>query len=157
MKSGKVMMFLILAASLAAMSCDLYDDGIPAKAVRNEFRSMYPDARDVEWEREGKNWSVSFEVGKRPNEVDYDALFDVNGNWIMTETDVLLVDVPAEIKNYISASSEYGSFPYADREVEYYQTPSGDFYRIELNNNGREIEVDVSVDGKITPAGYDRF
>lgn len=150
-------MFLIVAASLLAMSCDLYDDGIPAKAVRNEFRSMYPDARDVEWDREGKNWSVSFEIGKRPNEVDYDALYDVNGNWIMTETDVLLVDIPEKVKNFLAASAEYGSFPYADREAEFYQTPAGDFYRIELSNNGREIEVDVSTDGKITPARYDRF
>ena len=157
MKTGKIMLFLTVVASLVAMSCDLYDDGIPAKAVRREFRSMYPEARDVEWEREGKNWSVSFEIGKRPNEVDYDALYDVNGNWIMTETDVLLVDVPEAIKNFISASSEYGSFPYADRDAEFYQTPAGDFYRIELNNNGREIEVDVSTDGKITPARYDRF
>lgn len=151
------MMFFVIAASVVAMSCDVYDDGIPAKSVRTEFKSMYPEARDVEWEREGKNWSVSFEIGKHPNEVDYEALFDANGGWIMTETDMLLVDVPAQIKNFLAASAEYGSLPYADRDVEYFKTPSGDFYRIELNNNGREIEVDVTVDGKVTLAAYDRF
>lgn len=156
MKTGRFMLILTVAASFAAMACDMYDDGVPAKSVRNEFKAMYPDARDVEWEREGRNWSVSFEIGRRPNEVDYEAYYDTSGNWIMTQNDVLLVDIPAAVKNYL-ASSEYGALPYADRDAEFYHTPTGDFYRIELSKDGREIEVDVAVDGKVTPAAYDRF
>lgn len=157
MKTGKIIMSLIAAASLLSMSCDIYEDGTPAKSVRSEFRSMYPEAKDVEWEREGKNWSVSFEIGKRPNVIEYEALYDTSGNWIMTENDVLLMDVPQSIKDFVAASAEYGSLPYADSDAEYYQTPAGDFYRLELNNNGREIEVDVTTDGKITLAKYKTF
>ena len=157
MKTKKIMLICAVAASFAAMACDMYDDGIPSKTVRKEFKAMYPEAKDVEWEREGKNWSVSFEIGKHPDEVDYEALYDSNGGWIMTETDVLLVDVPVEIKNFLSSSQEYGNLPYADRDAEYYKTAAGDFYRIELNNNGREIEVDVTTSGKVLPARYDLF
>ena len=48
MKSNRIMMILTIAASMFMMACDMYDDGIPSKAVRSEFKSMYPDAKDVE-------------------------------------------------------------------------------------------------------------
>ena len=48
MKSNRIMMILTIAASMFMMACDMYDDGIPSKAVRSEFKSMYPDAKDVQ-------------------------------------------------------------------------------------------------------------
>lgn len=157
MKMSKFMMILTIAASVVVMACDIYDDGVPAKSVRSEFRSMYPDAKDVEWDREGVNWSVSFEIGKYPDVREYEALYDSKGVWIMTETEMLLSEVPDEIKNYLEASQEYGTLPHLDRDVEYYKTPTGDFYRFELRRNGQEIEVDVTSDGKVSQARRDIF
>ena len=151
MKKEKLLLMFAIAALWSVMAFDL-SDGVPSRSVRKEFKAMYPQAREVEWEREGKNWSVSFEIGRHPDEVEYEALFDSNGVWIMTETDMMLEDVPMEIKNFLSKSEQYGTLPYSDKDAEYYKTPAGDFYRIELNDNGREIEVDVSTDGRVSLA-----
>lgn len=152
MKTNRIMMILTIAASMFMMACDMYDDGIPSKAVRSEFKSMYPDAKDVEWDREGMYWSVSFETGSYSNRVDHEALFDTEGNWIYTETDMYMSLVPQSIKGFLEANPEYGILPLDDKEVEYYQTPSGNFYRFDLKLAGRDIDVDVTEDGKVSLA-----
>ncbi len=138
-----------IAASIVLMACDMYDDGIPSRSVRNEFRSMYPDAKDVEWEREGTYWSVSFETGTHPNRVEHEALYDTSGAWVMTETDMYLSEVPQSVKDALSASPEYGSLPLDDNEIEYYKTPKGNFYRFDLVSGGRDIDVDVTEGGVV--------
>ncbi len=157
MKKMRFFAIFALAASLVLMACDMYDDGIPPKSARNEFKAMYPDAKDIEWEKEGAYWSVSFETGSAMNRTDHEALFDNSGKWIMTETDILLRDVPQAVKDAIAASPEYGSMSYRDNDAEKYETPSGIFYRIELSDAGAEVKVDVTPDGTVTPARYDRF
>ena len=153
MKTGKLVLALVLLISIISMSCDMYDDGIPPKAVRTQFRSMVDGARDIEWDREGQNWSVSYEIGR----VEYETLYDPNGKWLVTEKEVYLSDVPQNIKAFLAASPEYGNLPFDDNTVEYYQTPSGNFYRFELSNQGRDIKVDVTEKGVVTPARYDLF
>ena len=153
MKHGKLLLAVIMIASFVSMSCEIYDDGIPPKSVRSEFRSMYSGVRDVEWDREGPNWSVSYEI----NRVEYESLYGPDGKWIMTEQDMSYASVPQQIKDYLSASPEYGALRLDDNTVEYYKTPSGNFYRFELDNNGRDIEVDVTEDGVVSLARRDIF
>ena len=75
----------------------------------------------------------------------------------MTETEILVRDLPQSVKDALAASAEYGKMPYRDNDAEKYDTPSGVFYRIELSNAGAEVKVDVTADGKVSPARYDRF
>lgn len=148
--------FLIIASVAAALtmfSCDKYEDGKPSKEVRNEFDRMYPDAWDIEWEDQGAYWEVSFETGSRPDGTDHKAWYDKEGNWIQTCTDVLLSAVPQEIKDYLMAS-EFGSGQFEDNDAEYFETQSGNFYRFDMRQGGREIEVDVTEDGKVSQAVY---
>ena len=152
MKTDRFMMILTLAATMVVMACDMYDDGIPSKAVRQEFKERCPDAKDVEWDREGAYWSVSYETGPYQNRVDHEALFDTSGKWIYTETEVYLSSVPQSVKDALAASKEFGSLQLDDREVDYYQTPAGNFYRFDLRKDGRDIDVDVTEDGKVSLA-----
>lgn len=152
MKTRKVVLVAGIVATFVMMACDVYDDGVPSKSVRNEFKAMYSGARDIEWEREGLNWSVSYEMGTFPNVVEYESLYDRNGKWIMTENDVPLSAVPENIKGFLAASKEYGSLELDDNEVEYYQTPDGNFYRFDLVRAGRDIDVDVSENGTVSLA-----
>lgn len=152
MKYGILLMAFIVAASFVSMSCDIYGDGIPPKAVRSEFRAMYPGARDVEWDREGKNWSVSYEIER----VDCESLYAPDGAWIMSVQDMAYVDVPQRIKDFLAASN-YGALRLDDNTVEYYKTQTGNFYRFELDDNGRDIEVDVTAGGVVSLARRDIF
>ncbi len=150
------MMILTIASSLVVMACDMYDDGVPSKTLRNEFRANYPEARDVEWDREGLNWSVSYEIGQYPNVVEYETLYDKNGKWLMTKKELRMSDVPENIKSALAAS-EYGTHYLDDNEVEYYQTAKGNFYRFDLEKDGRDVDVDITEDGKVTLARRDWF
>ena len=152
MKTNKFMLILTIMAATVVMACDMYDDGIPPKQVRNEFKTLCPDAKDVEWDKEGAYWSVSYETGSHQNRVDHEALFDTTGKWLYTETETYLSSVPQSVKDALSASAEYGSLPFDDNEVKFYQTPSGNFYRFELRKDGRDVEVDVTEDGKVAQA-----
>lgn len=145
-------LFAMATLAFTALSCDMYDDGLPSKAVRDEFNAMYPDAKDVEWEREGLNWSVSFETGIRPNLTEHEAWFDTNGNWIRTETDLYVNQVPDQIKTILE-SSEYASSFLEDNEVNLVSTPDGDFYRFELWVSGAKVKVDVYENGTVKLAG----
>lgn len=145
---------MILAAVVAAMmiSCDKYEDGRPQKDVRSEFKSMYPDAFDVEWGWEGTYWEVSFETGSRPDGTEHEALYDADGNWIQTKTEIFVSSVPQDIKDYLTADPVYGSASLADNEADYFQTPSGNFYRFSVRLDGRTAEVDVKENGEVSPA-----
>lgn len=152
-----IVMLAVAAAVVMAASCEKYEDGRPSKDVRSEFERMYPKAWDVEWERMGEYWEVTFETGSRPDGTEHKAWYDKGGNWIQTVTDVLLSSVPQEIKNYLQ-ESEYGTAQFEDYDAEYFETQSGGaFYRFDLIAGGREIEVDVTLNGEVTPAQYGYF
>lgn len=150
----RIILILAAVAALATTSaCDKYDDGRPSKDVRSEFNRMYPDAWDIEWEYNGMYWEVDFETGSRPNGIEHSAWYDASGNWVQTRTAVAMAAVPQNIKDYLAAS-EYGNMQFEDYFVDLYETPSGNYYRFDLVVNGRETEVDVTEDGKVSLAGY---
>ena len=142
----------VVAAVILSVSCAKYEDGRPEKSVRQESANMYNDAKDVEWEREGAYWKVSFETGIRPNRIDHEAWFDMSGNWVMTETELFLSYVPQDIKNHLAADPVFGASSVSDNEVEFLQKPDGNFYRFEVRHDGREVKVDVTEDGKVSLA-----
>ena len=73
----------------------------------------------------------------------------------MTKTEMLITAVPQQIKDFLSASPDYGTAPYADNDAEFIETPSGNFYRFDLRVNGVVVEVDVNANGEVTFAKYD--
>ena len=78
---------LVLFAALTVVSCDKYDDGIPSHSIRKDFSAKYPDARDVEWDREGPYWVVSFETGVWPDVVEYEVWYDSAGEVVEEKRD----------------------------------------------------------------------
>ena len=143
------MIAAVAVASMALLSCEKYEDGKPAKDVRAEFKEMYPDAKDVEWEGNGGFWVVSFETGTPPDEVDHEAWYDKEGNWVRTETEILANALPQSVKDAL-AGSEYATAVIDNNDIVYVETPTGNFYRLELNMGGLEIHVDVTADGKVS-------
>ncbi len=151
----RIFAILMMAVSLTALgSCDRYEDGRPDKGTIKGFKDMYPDAWDVEWEYDGLYWEVSFETGKRPNGTEHTAWYDGSGNWVKTKTEMAYTAVPQKIKDFLSAS-EYGSYRLEDHFVDFYETRDGNFYRFDILREGRETEIDVTEDGKVSFAGYD--
>lgn len=150
----KIMIVLAAVAAMVLISaCDKYEDRRPSKDIINEFDRLYPDAWDIVWDYEGTYWEVYFETGPRPNGVEHMAVFDLSANWVSTKTELPLNSVPQKIKDYL-AESPYGDLQYEDYFVDYYETPTGNFYRFDVHLNGDNAEIDVTEDGKVSVAGY---
>lgn len=146
----RILAFTVMAvAALSLLSCEKYEDGKPSKDVRTEFKDMYPDARDVEWEAERGLWQVSFETGTPPAVEEHEAWYDANGNWIRTETDILASELPQSVKDAIAAS-EYASAVILHDDIEYVTTPDGDYYSLELMYNGVKIRLNVTEGGEVS-------
>ncbi len=150
----KKMILVAIAAAVAMTSCEQYEGGRPQQDVKKEFNRMYPDAFDVEWDWEGTHWDVSFETGSRPNGIEHEASYSTDGTWMYTKTEMHLTAVPQQIKDYLAADPTYGTMAFADNDADYFQTPSGNFYRFSLRDIPRETEVDVTESGEITLADY---
>lgn len=153
----RLFVLLALAVGVLAMSsCDEYDDGVrPSKSIRNQFESMYPNAKDVEWDREGYYWKVSFETGSLMSRTDHEAWYDNNGTWLRTETDMYLSAVPQDILDYLKAS-EYASAIIEDNDVDYVETPQGNYYKFDVIFGGIELSIKVDEDGNVGIAGIER-
>ncbi len=149
----KIFAILAVAVSVTTiLSCDKFEDGRPAKDVRQEFNRMYPDAWDVEWEYDGVYWEVNFETGSRPHGIDHEAWYDKDGTWIQTKTEISYNAVPQAIKDYLTAS-EYGKGSLADQSVDFVETTGENYYVFEVYHEGREVSVTVTENGKVYLGG----
>lgn len=144
----------LVAGGMLLGACEMYEDGRPSKTVRSEFKSAYPEARDIEWERVGSFWVCSFETGNYPNEIDHESWYNEDGKWLATLTSVSLSGVPQEFKTSLG-KSEYGTATFEDDDAEFVETPAGNFYRFDVEFNAKEIDLDVYPDGDVILA--DRF
>lgn len=146
----RMLAFAVMAAlALSLLSCEKYEDGKPSKDVRTEFKDMYPDARDVEWEAERGLWKVSFETGTPPAVQEHEAWYDANGNWLRTETEIFASELPQSVKDALAAS-EYASASLLTDDIEYVTTPEGAYYSLELMFNGVKIRLNVAEDGEVS-------
>ncbi|MDX1408551.1 MAG: PepSY-like domain-containing protein [Saprospiraceae bacterium] len=67
-------------------------DQVPA-AVLNTFGTMFPTATDVEWEFEDEQWDAEFVNEGQALE----AAFSPAGNWLETEREIDVQDVPEPV------------------------------------------------------------
>lgn len=108
-------------------------------AIENFIKEKYPDARIIETEVE----NGITEVDIIHNQIGKDVKFNSTNEWISTSWDVLIQRLPAPVTDAIKAA--YGTYIIDD--ADYVETPTGNFYLIELEKKG-EADVYVKVDEK---------
>lgn len=155
----------LAAATMAMSSCNKYEGDALSEAVRKNSKMMPPksvsdempedklqipeNARDVEWEKEGSFWVLSYDLGRGKDKKEVDVYFDADGIWMMTKTDMHIKDVPQYIKDYVTGSETYSGARFDD-DAEFVETPSGNSYCLEILLGAREIDLEVTEDGVIT-------
>lgn len=73
--------------------------------------------------------------------------FNTKNEWISTVTDLNIDQTPQQILTAISSNPKYSAYQIDD--VEFWQTPSGNYYEIELESAKTDIKVKVLEDGLI--------
>jgi hypothetical protein len=153
----------ILVISLLLSSCGNNTDGaltnsqknnvndnsstnnIPA-AVLESFEAKFPSALEAEWEKEGDIFEVEFVY----NDEEIEAEFKSDGQWLLTEKEISISDLPESVT--ASISEEYPGFTIEEaEEIEHYK--HGNAFEVEIENeeNGIETEMELIIneDGNI--------
>lgn len=73
------------------------DGGVP-KAVKDALMKAHPDAANVKWEKEGKEYEAEFKLNGKEISVKLDA----SGKILETETEIGNADIPQAAKDYLA-------------------------------------------------------
>lgn len=155
-------LFMAVALSLSAMaitSCSSDDDDIPVSsvptAVTENFAKMYPNAKNVDWDKTAQWYVAEFSY----NTFGTDAWYAHDGAWAMTETDYgMSTAFLPELVQQAFSESQYASWVLDD--VEIYDRPVNSFCAIEVENpvNGNDVIVFYDTYGNLLKiADYDIF
>ncbi len=113
------------------------------KNVQQVFDSMFPDAKDLEWDYEGMYHVADFRLDLQ----DVNAWFNQEADWIMTEYDMKYSSLPQAVKNAFEAS-EWANW--RDKDVEKIERPGLSLlYIIEAEMGESDIELRFGADGEL--------
>ena len=134
-------LLIAIAAIFSFNACAQTGKRVPAK-VKTAFHQKFPNAKKVEWGRENtKEWEAEFKM----NAKDYSANYDNHGNWMETEFEVKLSEVPVAVKNTLS--KEFAGFKIKEPELS--ETKEGKVYEFELKKGETQMEVAIAPSGKV--------
>lgn len=122
----KIFIVLAVAVGLLAVSCD--DDYTPSATLQDLFNTQYPNAVDVDWERERKGYRV---VEFRLNGQECEAYYK-NGKWVLTEYSIRYSELPAAVSSAFESS--WGT-----------ATPIDSIYRVERNTTQNEVVYVIEI------------
>jgi len=129
----------VLFTTILFFACETSVEEVPDN-ILNAFNSEYPNAMEVEWEKEGQGYEVEFEE----NEVEMEITYDMQGNIIESELDVSEDELPAATTKYIEANYPGYEIDDAD-EIE---IDNQEYIEVELENGQQEIEVLFNMQGE---------
>ncbi len=153
MKRKMLLLSLVLCTiALGFTSCSDDDDNVKQKdvpaAVKETFSNMYPAAAPV-WEME----YGMYEAKWKEEGIQLKAWFQPTGEWKATETDLYNnYTLPEPVMAYINAN--YADYHIDD--VDYMETPSGNYYEIDLERKGYpDVELLIRADGVLITNGFE--
>ena len=79
------------------------------------------------------------------NRVKKDVVFDGARKWVHTEWDVATRSLPARVSGTIA--SQFAGYRIDD--VDFFETPKGNYYEVELENRSHEITVHITPQGAV--------
>lgn len=93
----KMIVIGLMLASMPAFAQKLDVSKVPA-SVMAAFNKNFSGINDAKWEKEKGNYEANF----KQNGQKMSALFDANGGWLETETDIAINTLPAAVTEYIA-------------------------------------------------------
>ena len=136
----------VLVKSVIDADDDDYSDFIPAPSagsIEEFIAAKYPAARIVDIDNENGMTEVEILDGRVCREL----LFNTSNEWVHTKTEITLADVPTQVMEAFKASS-YANY-YID-DIDYYETPTGNYYRFDLKSATGDVKINIGADGKMT-------
>jgi len=136
----KITLLVVLAITTSFMSCD--KDVIAPQKVKDALAMKFPNATDVEWEKESDTeWEAEFKL----NGKEHSSNFMQDGTWVETEYEVEESEVPQVVMDALNTNFE----GYEIEEMERSETADGTVYEFVIEKEESEMEVVIYANGKI--------
>lgn len=148
---------ILMALSLAfgqakASGTEVNKNEIP-KAVLEAFQKTYPNAKEVEFEKETSKGKTVYEAEFKESDREYEVLFDADGVILQIEETLDVKSLPEPIAQAISKAYPKATIEDAEKITK----PDGTFivYEVEIKNEGKKLELELDANGKILKAEQD--
>lgn len=148
-----ILMALSLALGQAHASDTQVNKNEVPKAVLEAFEKAYPNAKDVEFEKETSNGKSVYEVEFKENDREREVLFDADGVILQIEESLDVKSLPEPIAKAISQAYPNATIEDAEKITK----PDGTIivYEVEIKNDGKKLELELDANGKILKAEQD--
>lgn len=134
------MLSVVLAASTMVTACG--QTSVPS-AVKQAFTKQFANAKSVKWGKEG---SSEYEAEFKMNGQELSANYSESGQWMETETDMEVKDLPSAVMQTIQ--SQFAGYKLKEAaKVDMPNAPS--VYEVDLKKGDKALEVQFSPDGKV--------
>lgn len=144
MKGVKFMMLTAICMALFTFSSCSDDDNFkPEEVIQSALTAKYPNATHVEWEKKGTYLVADCRLEGK----DVDIWFTTDGQWKMTETELLAADLPQAVTAALAANATYGSWRVDDRDLLEYANGKASEYVIEVEQGNKEFDLYFLADG----------
>lgn len=131
----------IIAVGVLSITFTSCAQDVP-KEVSESFANKYQKAKAIKWENEDNNlWEVEFKIAN----IEYDASFSINGEWLETETEIKVKELPENIKQKIA--SDFSDFEI--EEAEKIETPKYKGFEVEIEKEETKIILVFDENGTI--------
>ena len=114
------------------------------EVVQKSFQAKFAEAKNVEWESEEEG---EYEAEFTLNDTEMSALFDNDGNWKETESEVNYSNLPSSVLDTLSG--RFKDYKVEDMTVEKTETPEGIYWEVDLKKDETEVEVVFKEDGTV--------
>lgn len=137
----------ILIKAVPDDDCDDYENYLPGTAILSSeiktfIATRYPESRIIESKMEHSRLEVEIIHENRGKEI----WFQLTGEWISTHYDVFWNEVPVKVTESLTQSNYRD---YCIDDIEYYETPRGNYYLFELEKGNTEVALSIDLEGNI--------
>ena len=92
-----VIVIAIIMVSLVSFAQKIKEQNVP-QIIKNALLQKFPNAKEVKWDKEGKNFEASFDL----NNIDNSVLFNSDGKIVETETEIKVSQLPKSALQYLN-------------------------------------------------------
>lgn len=143
MKTKFLLIIVLLLSGIVIGSCNHKKQYRPDKAIIQAVKTKYPEAKKIEWEQKQGYYVAEF----NNNNTEYEAWFDKNGNWVMTESNIKYNNLPQNIR-YEFEKSSYSDWKKED--IDKIERPDmKTVYILEVEKEDQDIDLYYTEDGML--------
>ncbi len=144
--------FLVVSGQANADEKEISKHQVP-KTILEAFEKAYPNAKEVEFEKEIVNGKTVYEVEYKENGSEYEILYDSDGVILQKEETIDVKTLPEPIVKAILKAHPGATIEEAEKVMK----PDGTVisYEVEIKTEGKKLELELDAYGKILKTEQD--